>query len=249
VFLDSKCLLPGDDWDQELAAAQRNSLITVVLISAKTNKAYYQREEIAAAIAMAREDKKRHRVIPVYLEGSRNKAILYGLRLKHGIDLVEQKGMLSVAQKLIDTLHEITKNRIKVKSENSRKKKVFGQTHEKKLNSTDAKIYADLGKVLSIFEGEYIFPYHCDESKRILQEFQQYFQTGVNLTGNDSKNYEITYIFRIQEQIEKIVDMLDSFRKICLQDNENAKNLKQEILNGIQNILHDMKSTKSARDG
>ena len=41
VFLDCKTLLPGDDWDQELAEAQRCSLVTIVLISADTDRAYY----------------------------------------------------------------------------------------------------------------------------------------------------------------------------------------------------------------
>lgn len=38
VFLDSRELMLGDNWDEELAAAQRNSLITVVLVSRKTEK-------------------------------------------------------------------------------------------------------------------------------------------------------------------------------------------------------------------
>ena len=48
VFLDSECLLPGDEWDARLAAAQRRSRVTIVLVSRKTNLAYYQREEVAA---------------------------------------------------------------------------------------------------------------------------------------------------------------------------------------------------------
>jgi TIR domain len=46
VFLDSRCLHLGDDWDAELAAAQRRSLVTVVLVSGHTGAAYYEREEV-----------------------------------------------------------------------------------------------------------------------------------------------------------------------------------------------------------
>jgi hypothetical protein len=62
VFLDTRCLLLGDDWDKELPKAQKNSLITVVLLSSNSEKAYYQREEIVAAINLARQDEKMHRV-------------------------------------------------------------------------------------------------------------------------------------------------------------------------------------------
>src|ERR1035438_5499827 len=57
----------GADWDLELAHAQKDALISVVLVSAKSDQAYYEREEIAAAIALARVD-DRHRVVPVFLE-------------------------------------------------------------------------------------------------------------------------------------------------------------------------------------
>ena len=67
VFLDSRCLELGDDWDDKLAAAQGESFLTAVLISANTAKAYYQREEIAAAISLAREEEGKHRVVPVCL--------------------------------------------------------------------------------------------------------------------------------------------------------------------------------------
>lgn len=53
VFVDTRCLQLGDDWDTKLREAQKASLITLVLISTNTDKAYYQREEIAAAIALA----------------------------------------------------------------------------------------------------------------------------------------------------------------------------------------------------
>src|SRR3712207_5191867 len=65
VFLDSRSLKPGDDWDTALPRAQRRSRVTVVLVSPRSDTAYYQREEIATAIAMARADEGQHRVVPV----------------------------------------------------------------------------------------------------------------------------------------------------------------------------------------
>ncbi len=67
VFLDNRCLTVGDNWDKKLAEAQRELLITIVLISPNTEDAYYESEEIAAAIALARANETAHRVVPVYL--------------------------------------------------------------------------------------------------------------------------------------------------------------------------------------
>jgi len=70
VFLDSHCIGLGDDWDATLAAAQRKSLVTVVLVSTHTDNAYYQREEVATAVALARENPASHRVIPLYVSST-----------------------------------------------------------------------------------------------------------------------------------------------------------------------------------
>jgi TIR domain len=104
VFLDSKRLLPGDDWDSELAKAQAESRITVVLISSRTGAAYYQREEIAAAIALARVSATQHRVVPVYLQSTERTraAIPYGLRLKHAITVTGKFSLRDTAEKLLE---------------------------------------------------------------------------------------------------------------------------------------------------
>jgi hypothetical protein len=68
VFLDTRSLRLGDDWDRELAAAQRRAAITVVLVSDHTEEGFYQREEIARAIEMARQGS--HRVVPLWLSGT-----------------------------------------------------------------------------------------------------------------------------------------------------------------------------------
>lgn len=105
VFLDQECLLYGDDWDLELGRAQSLSRMTVVLVGAGRENAYYLRSEISAAISMARVDKTRHRVIPVYLSGadSRNAAKPYGLNLKHGIELAANPDWSLLANQLLDT--------------------------------------------------------------------------------------------------------------------------------------------------
>ena len=102
VFLDSRCLELGDDWDRELAAAQRRSRVTIVLISSQTSTAYYQREEIAAALDRARRDTDDHRVVPVYLEGQTGDEldIPYGLRLKHGLSVDREGTLAAVADRL-----------------------------------------------------------------------------------------------------------------------------------------------------
>jgi hypothetical protein len=104
VFLDSRCLRLGDDWDAELAAAQRHSLVTVVLVSINTEAAYYEREEVAAAIALARKDRDSHRVVPLYTDvtGSDDARIPYGLRLKHGISLGDDCTLADAAARLLD---------------------------------------------------------------------------------------------------------------------------------------------------
>jgi hypothetical protein len=110
VFLDTRHILPGDNWTEELQQAQKKSLITVVLISSNTRAAYYQQEEIATAIAMSRENKTKHRVIPVFVdEKSGKKAIPYGLRPKHALYLSSLGGIEEVARKLKGTLKQLKK--------------------------------------------------------------------------------------------------------------------------------------------
>jgi hypothetical protein len=109
IFLDSRALKLGDDWDIELAKAQRGSKVAVVLISGKTECAYYQREEIAAAIAMAREDQSRHRVVPLVIDdgvGVRDN-LPYGLRLKHGLSIANISELKTAASRLRELIDDI----------------------------------------------------------------------------------------------------------------------------------------------
>ena len=105
VFLDSRQLKLGDEWPRELPRAQQKSLITVVLISAKTEEAYYEREEIAAAIDLARKNPEEHRVVPVFLnQKAQSKNIPYGLRAKHGVTVSRKLPLQTVAERLLDVL-------------------------------------------------------------------------------------------------------------------------------------------------
>ncbi|MGZ8842146.1 MAG: toll/interleukin-1 receptor domain-containing protein [Pyrinomonadaceae bacterium] len=112
VFLDSRTLNLGDDWDIELRRAQQKSLVTVVLISSKTQAAYYQREEIAAAIALARANAEKHRVVPVFLDkkAQSNDSVPYGLRLKHGVTVSDELSLQVVAERLLDLLSRLAKD-------------------------------------------------------------------------------------------------------------------------------------------
>ncbi|MEZ5258500.1 MAG: toll/interleukin-1 receptor domain-containing protein [Ilumatobacteraceae bacterium] len=49
-FLDQECIAPGDAWDTALERALQNSRLTAVLVSDRSDQAYYQREEIAIAV-------------------------------------------------------------------------------------------------------------------------------------------------------------------------------------------------------
>lgn len=104
VFLDSRCLLPGDDWDVEIPRAQRCAAITVVLVSRMTMQAYYAREEIALAIARARRPDDHHRVIPVLLPGTPPSCLPYGLRAKHHLTISAESDLHDAALKIL-SLH------------------------------------------------------------------------------------------------------------------------------------------------
>ena len=106
VFLDSRCLVLGDDWDRQLAAAQRRSRATIVLVSSHTDTAYYEREEIAAAVDRARKGPHAHRVVPIYLDGpiGDDVDIPYGLRLKQGLSVADEQTLEAVAARLVTLL-------------------------------------------------------------------------------------------------------------------------------------------------
>ena len=107
VFLDSRSLELGDDWDRELPKAQQHSLITVVLVSSKTDSAYYEREEIRSAVDLARKNPDRYRVVPLSLDDGNNKNenSPYGLGVKHGLFLSTEGSLEKIALRLLETLN------------------------------------------------------------------------------------------------------------------------------------------------
>ena len=100
VFLDTKCLKPGDDWDIALCNALNTSFVTLILISTGTESAYYQREEIARAIANSRNKPDEHRTIPIYLDEVSTTNMPYGLQIKQGLFLNKKKGLEHIAETL-----------------------------------------------------------------------------------------------------------------------------------------------------
>jgi len=109
VFLDTRSIELGDNWDHVLANAQRQSLITVVLVSSSTDAAYYERVEIASAINLSRDSTGEHRVIPFYLDeaSSEESNEQYGLNLKHGLFLSKTGSFEDAAYRLLETLKRI----------------------------------------------------------------------------------------------------------------------------------------------
>ena len=102
VFLDSRCIQLGDDWDATVQAAQKASFVTIVMVSSQSEAAYYQRVEIAAAISMARKAKDRHRVVPLFLDVDPSaESDPYGLALKHGLRLSDKLSLSAAATRLL----------------------------------------------------------------------------------------------------------------------------------------------------
>jgi hypothetical protein len=105
VFLDTRSLRPGDDWDRELRAAQRRAHVTVVLVSRHTEDAFYQRAEIAHAVDMARSGS--HRVVPVWLTPlSALDDVPDGLRITHGIEINDAVTLEDAAATLLTLRRE-----------------------------------------------------------------------------------------------------------------------------------------------
>ncbi len=106
VFFDKVSLQLGDNWDQELPRAQRDSAVTVVLVSTNTDDAYYAKEEVLAAIELAKNPKYRHRVVPIFLAPmtSDRHDVPYGLRRKHGMNISSDGELKLSAQRLLELM-------------------------------------------------------------------------------------------------------------------------------------------------
>jgi len=103
VFLDSKALVGGDSWTDEIRRAQEQSQLVLILISDRTDKAYFTQEEILHAIGLARDGLCR--VVPVYLTDKRGRgAARHELKQLHGIFWEDSSSLLGIAQKIEDAL-------------------------------------------------------------------------------------------------------------------------------------------------
>lgn len=104
IFLDRQTLTPGQNWTVEIPRAQSSSLVTVVLISNRSDAAYFEKEEIASAIQLTRA--QRHRVVPVYLNGEiiDEDRVPYGLRQLQSIVCDVTTSPLLVAQRIESVL-------------------------------------------------------------------------------------------------------------------------------------------------
>jgi len=100
VFLDFKCLIPGDDWQNEIDNAQEHSLLTVVLISKHSDQAYFQKSEILKAIKLFRNE--HHRIVPVFFnrEIAQRCDVPSLLKQIQGIFFDEEYSLLDIAKKI-----------------------------------------------------------------------------------------------------------------------------------------------------
>lgn len=106
-FLDTRCLIPGDRWNQVLPKMQQQSDITVVLISSNTAESFYAQEEIVSAIQLIRKPGSTHRVIPIKLPGVTD---TYGLEGIQSITVDERYGIDQAAQRIISIHQKIYRN-------------------------------------------------------------------------------------------------------------------------------------------
>jgi TIR domain len=104
VFLDKADIELGAAWDAELSDALGRSRVVVVLVSSHSAKAHYQREEIARAVKLARDDSDGIKVVPVMLPGATSAHIPYGLSVVQSVDANTAGGLKRVARKLNDLL-------------------------------------------------------------------------------------------------------------------------------------------------
>lgn len=112
VFLDSKSIRLGQSWDLTVRDAQMKAAVTVILVSKATDRAFYQREEIARAIAQARNQPSQHMVIPIFLDRipDLGSSLPYGLVTLHGISLSRSFTIADAADRLMRELSQAVRD-------------------------------------------------------------------------------------------------------------------------------------------
>ena len=109
VFVDYEQLRPGDEWDNTLRGAVSSAHIVLALVSRRSERAFFEREEILRALDLSRATANSTVLIPVFLDGLAPNApeIPYGLRPLQGISVSTDDEIESVAHQVIQRLSEL----------------------------------------------------------------------------------------------------------------------------------------------
>ena len=236
VFLDSKSLMLGDNWDQELLKAQRLSLITVVIVSPKTDTAYYQREEIAAAIRMARSDDLEHRVIPIFMPNCDKNKTPYGLSIKHSLTLDSETEIDIAARKLLDVLeklHQQRKNKT-VNTDSATANYPAGVQQA----LTEAKQVSK--ELLIVFSRVKITPKDCDDFIQKFTNLQALFNSVFTTAPSKMMTNHIAFLFNLEEEVSNLTAILLQYRRVCMQIDRESDKLRHQIIRNVDNIIRDI---------
>jgi hypothetical protein len=108
VFLDEEDLAAGASWPPALRKAMEASRALVVLVSAHTDQAFYEQEEIVRAMQLARDKPGAHTVIPVILDKLPQGAVSmpYGTSRLQARDATRPGGLKRVAAELVTWLDD-----------------------------------------------------------------------------------------------------------------------------------------------
>jgi CheY-like chemotaxis protein len=98
VFLDVECLAPGAPWPHALHETLEASRVIVVLVSAHTDHAFYQQEEIVRAMQLARDKPGAYTVVPVILD--KLVSMPFGISSLQALDATRAGGLRRIAAEL-----------------------------------------------------------------------------------------------------------------------------------------------------
>lgn len=106
VFLDTQGITLGVPWPTQLRDALEASRVILVLVSSHTAEAFYEQEEIARAIQLARQHPRSHTVIPILLEQLPHgvASLPYGTGILQAKDATRSGGLERVAAELVEWL-------------------------------------------------------------------------------------------------------------------------------------------------
>lgn len=236
VFLDSEELILGDTWDSELTKAQRQSLITIVIVSSKTEKAYYQREEIAVAIQMARDDKQKHRVIPVFMPGYEKDTVPYGLTILHSLILDNVVEIDIAAEKILVALNKVRKR------QKSTKKDESTETIFKKELEALSEAREKLTAQINIFSRARIAPQDCDETVHNFLAVKELLNQVITNDNSIEIANHLVILYKLDEGISELINILSQFRNVSVQIDDETENTKQEITTHLHDLINNIDS-------